>query len=86
MIGLPPAIGAGLRLKVDSLYTSLKTLQVRTNSELIKQERTPFEDGYRLECIIIGGEDVALTLTCERLFLAVLLVGTTMVTIIMQIV
>lgn len=66
VIGLPPAIEAGVRLKVNSLYASLKTLQVRTNSELIKQERTPVEDGYRLECIITGGEDVSLTLACER--------------------
>jgi hypothetical protein len=66
VIGLPPASGAGVRLTVNSMYTSLKTLQVRTNSEFIKQERTPVEDGTRLECIIIGGDDVALTLTCER--------------------
>ena len=67
VIGLPPAIEAGVRLTVSSLYASLKTLQVRTNSELIKQERSPVEDGYLLECTIMGGEDVALTLACERL-------------------
>jgi len=66
VIGLPPAIRAGVCFKVSSLYASLKTLQFQTNGKLMKHEQTPVEGGYQHEYIVAGGEDLALVFTFEH--------------------
>lgn len=66
IVGVPDGCAAGVRLRVNNFYSPLKSLLVRTNGELVKQESTPIEGGVQKEYITRLGIDVALTFTCER--------------------
>ncbi len=66
MIAVPDGRVAGVRMKVDGRYHTIKTLHVHSPGGWIKRESGPLQGGVRHEYIIGPGEGMALTLTPGR--------------------
>lgn len=66
MIAVPDGRTAGIRMRVDGRYDTIKILHVHTHGGWVKQECRPGEGETVHEYIIRAGESIALTITPGR--------------------